>query len=87
MKDLDALISTLAALDSARVYTDADEVTRLRDQLAQTMQRFQFNLRRELGAADVEQLLLSGSDAAPEAYRKQIEEYLSRAREGEEEVG
>ena len=38
------------------------------------MQRFQFDLRRELGAADVEQLLLSGSDAAPEAYRKQIEE-------------
>jgi hypothetical protein len=75
VKDLDALISTLAALDSARVYTDADEITRLRDQLAQTMQRFQFNLRRELGAADVEQLLLSGSDAAPEAYRKQIEEY------------
>ncbi len=75
MKDLDALISTLAALDSARVYTDADEITRLRDQLAQTTQRFQFNLRRELGTADVEQLLLSGSDAAPEAYRKQIEEY------------
>jgi hypothetical protein len=75
VKDLDAVISTLAALDSARVYTDADEITRLRDQLAQTMERFQFNLRRELGAADAEQLLLSGSDAAPEAYRKQIEEY------------
>ena len=75
VKDLDAVISTLAALDSARVYADAAEITRLRDQLAQTMQRFQFNLRRDLGAADVEQLLLSGSDAAPEAYRKQIEEY------------
>jgi hypothetical protein len=75
VKDLDAVISTLAALDSARVYTDADEITRLGDQLAQTMERFQFNLRRELGAADAEQLLLSGSDAAPEAYRKQIEEY------------
>jgi hypothetical protein len=75
VKDLEAVISTLAALDSARVYTDADEITRLRDQLAQSMQRFQFNLRRELGAADAEQLLLSGSDAAPEAYRKQIEEY------------
>jgi hypothetical protein len=76
VKELDAVISTLAALDSARVYADADEITRLRDQLAQTMQRFQFNLRRDLGAADVEQLLLSGSDAAPEAYRKQIEEYF-----------
>ena len=75
VKDLDALIATLAALDSARVYTDADEVTRLRDQLAQTMQRFQFGLRRELGVADAEQMLLSGSETAPEAYRKQIEEY------------
>jgi hypothetical protein len=74
--DLDAVISTLAALDSARVYTDADEITRLRGQVAQTLQRFQFNLRRELGAVDADQLLLSGSDAAPEAYRKQIEEYF-----------
>jgi hypothetical protein len=75
VKDLDAVIAALAALDNGRVYADANEITRLRDQLGQTMQRFQFNLRRELGAADVEQLLLSGSDAAPEAYRKQIEEY------------
>jgi len=75
VKDLDAVIAALAALDSARVYTDADEITRLQQQLAQTLQRFQFNLRRDLGAADAEQLLLSGSDAAPERYRKQIEEY------------
>jgi hypothetical protein len=76
VKDLDAVISTLAALDSTRVYADSEEITRLRDRLAETLQRFQFNLRRELGASDADQLLLSGSDAAPEAYRKQIEEYF-----------
>ena len=75
VKDLDAVIGALAALDSARVYADADEITRLQQQLAQTLQRFQFSLRRDLGAAEADQLLLSGSDAAPEAYKKQIEEY------------
>ena len=34
VKDLDAVIGALAALDSARVYTDADEITRLQPQLA-----------------------------------------------------
>jgi NACalpha-BTF3-like transcription factor len=75
VKDLDAVIAALAALDSTRIYTDADEITRLQEQLAQTLQRFQFNLRKELGEAAADQLFLSGSDAAPEAYRKQIEEY------------
>ena len=75
VKDLDAVIGALAALDSARVYTDADEITRLQRQLAETLQRFQFSLRRDLGAAEADQLLLSGSDAAPESYKKQIEEY------------
>ncbi len=83
VKDLDAIIAALAALDSSRVYTDSDEIARLQQHLSETLQRFQFNLRRDLGAADADQLLLSGSDAAPEAYKKQIEEYyraLARGR-------
>ncbi len=83
VKDLDAIIGALAALDSTRVYADADEITRLQQKLAETLQRFQFSLRRDLGGADAEQLLLSGADAAPEAYKKQIEEYyrlLARGR-------
>ncbi len=75
VKDLDAVIGALAALDSTRVYADADEISRLQRQLAETLQRFQFSLRRDLGAADAEQLLLAGPDSAPEAYKKQIEEY------------
>ena len=86
VKDLDAIIGALAALDSARVYADADEITRLQRQLAETLQRFQFSLRRDLGAADADQLLLSGADAAPEAYRKQIEEYYRSLARGPEEV-
>jgi hypothetical protein len=83
VKDLDAVIAALAALDSTRVYADADEANRLQRQLAETLQRFQFGLRRDLGAADADQLLLAGPDAAPDAYKKQIEEYyrsLARGR-------
>jgi hypothetical protein len=75
VKDLDSVIGALAALDSTRVYADPDEISRLQRQLAETLQRFQFSLRRDLGAADAEQLLLAGPDSAPEAYKKQIEEY------------
>jgi hypothetical protein len=74
-KDLNAIIGALAALDNARVYSNADEIARIERQLADTLQRFQFSLRRDLGTADADQLLLAGPDAAPEAYRKQIEEY------------
>jgi hypothetical protein len=83
VKDLNAVIGALAALDSTRVYADADEITRLQQRLAETLQRFQFSLRRALGAADADHLLLSGADAAPDAYKKQIEEYyrsLARGR-------
>jgi hypothetical protein len=75
VKDLDAVIGALAALDSTRVYTDADEITRLRGQLSESLRRFEFALRRELGAGAADQLFLSGADEAPEAYRKMIEDY------------
>jgi hypothetical protein len=75
VKDLDAVIGALAALDSTRVYADSAEIERLQRTLADTLQKFQFSLRRDLGAADAEQLLLTGPESAPEAYRKQIEEY------------
>ena len=75
VKDLDAIIRALAALDSARVYADPTRSRACSSSSRETLQRFQFSLRRELGAADADQLLLSGSDAAPEAYKKQIEEY------------
>jgi hypothetical protein len=73
--ELDALIGNMRALDSARVYTDLDEAARLQSQVAEGFKRFEFDLRRKLGAAGADQLLLGGSDDAPAAYKKLVEEY------------
>jgi hypothetical protein len=74
-RELDALISNMRALDSARVYTDFDEATRLQGQIVEGFRRFEFDLRRKLGAAGADQLLLGGSDDAPAAYKKLVEDY------------
>ena len=73
--DLDALINNMRALDSARVYTDFDEAARLQTQLAEGFRRFEFDLRRKLGAAGADQLLLGGADDTPAAYKKLVEDY------------
>ncbi len=73
--ELDALISNMRALDNARVYTDFDEAARLQTQLAEGFRRFEFDLRRKLGAAGADQMLLGGSDDTPAAYRKLVEDY------------
>jgi hypothetical protein len=74
-RELDALISTMRALDNARVYTDLDEAARLQTQVADGFRRFEFDLRRKLGAAGADQLLLGGSDDTPAAYKKLVEDY------------
>jgi hypothetical protein len=74
-RELDGLINSMRALDSARVYTDFDEATRLQGQLVEGFRRFEFDLRRKLGAAGADQLLLGGSDDAPAAYKKLVEDY------------
>jgi hypothetical protein len=82
-RELDALISTMRALDNARVYTDLDEAARLQTQVAEGFRRFEFDLRRKLGAAGADQLLLGGSDDTPAAYKKLVEDYYrALAREG-----
>jgi hypothetical protein len=74
-RELDALISNMRALDSARAYTDLDEAARLQTQVAEGFRRFEFDLRRKLGAAGADQLLLGGSDDTPAAYKKLVEDY------------
>jgi hypothetical protein len=74
-RELDALINNMRALDNARVYTDLDEAARLQTQLAEGFRRFEFDLRRKLGAAGADQLLLGGSDDTPAAYKKLVEDY------------
>ena len=73
--DLDQLIRDLRTLDDSRVYTDFDEISRLQSQLVEGVRRFEFNLRRELGAGEADPLFLSSSDEAPREYRKLIEDY------------
>jgi hypothetical protein len=81
--ELDALINNMRALDNARVYTDFDEAARLQTQLAEGFRRFEFDLRRKLGAAGADQLLLGGSDDTPAAYKKLVEDYYrALAKEG-----
>ena len=46
-----------------------------RSQLVEGFRRFEFDLRRLLGAQAADQLFLSGSDDAPAGYRKAIENY------------
>jgi hypothetical protein len=74
-RELDALINNMRALDSGRVYTDVDEAARLQTQLAEGFRRFEFDLRRKLGVAGADQLLLGGSDDTPAAYKKLVEDY------------
>ncbi len=73
--DLDALIGRMRSFEGDRLPADADEVTRLQAQLVDGARRFEFELRRRLGAATADQLLQAGPDGAPAAYRKAVEEY------------
>lgn len=73
--ELDALINNMRALDNARVYTDVDEAARLQTQVAEGFRRFEFDLRRKLGTAGADQMLLGGSDDTPAAYKKLVEDY------------
>lgn len=73
--ELDALIGRMRSMEAQRVLADPDEAVRLQGQLVEGFRRFEFDLRRRLGAGAGEQLFLSGSDDAPAGYRKAIEEY------------
>ena len=80
--ELDSLIRQMSALDSDRVYSDVAEISRLQAQLIEGLRRFEFNLRRELGETPADQLLLSGSDQTPAAYRKLVEAYYRSLAKG-----
>ncbi len=73
--ELDALIKQMQALDSDRLPSSAGELAKIQAQLVQNLKRFEFNLRRELGASTADALLLGASEATPAAYRKMVEEY------------
>ena len=73
--DLDAILRDMVALEAARMPADVAGTAQLQGQLVQGLRRFEFDLRRKLGASTAEQLFLFGSDDAPAEYRKLIEDY------------
>jgi hypothetical protein len=73
--ELDAILRDMRALDAAGTSSDPGELARIQARLVEGVRRFEFNLRRELGDATAEPLLLSGSDQTPAAYRKLVEAY------------
>jgi hypothetical protein len=73
--DLDRLIRDLRALDRGQIPANPKGLAELQASLIEGFRRFEFGLRRELGAAGEDRLTLSGSDEAPAQYRKLIEEY------------
>ncbi len=72
--DLDEIIQAMRALDSLRDYADAEEIARLQTYVVEGLKRFEYRLRREIGA-DTDQLFLAGSDEVPAGFRELIEEY------------
>ena len=61
---------------SRRVSSTSRRVSaRLQTQVAEGFRCFEFDLRRKLGAAGADQLLLGSSDNAPASYKALVEEY------------
>ena len=80
--DLAEVLEALRALDRNRVYQDPAELLRLQTFVAETMKRFEYDLRRKL-SSDADEILLSGRDDVPPEFRNLVEEYyraLSRSR-------
>ena len=80
--DLDEIIQAMRALDSQRVYADAEEIARLQTFLIEGLKRFEYRLRRELDT-DTDQLFLAGSDEIPSGFRELIEEYYRSLSQGQ----
>jgi hypothetical protein len=73
--ELDAIVARLRDLERERPYGDPRGLAELQAQVIQDLKEFEYVLRRELGAGDSRQLLLTGSDEVPPGYRSLVEEY------------
>ena len=72
--DLNDVLSRLRELRDERIYKDVEELARLQQAVVDTLRRFEFGLRRELGA-DAGAIALSQTDEVPEEHRELVEEY------------
>jgi len=75
-QELDDVIRRLGALASGAPYTDPAALQRLQDAAVEGAKRLEFALRAELRQDARDQVLLSGSGAVPEAYRRLVEQYF-----------
>ena len=85
-KELDEVLRGLRQLDDDRVYQDAAELTRLQSEVADSMKRFEYTLRRKV-EGNTNQVLLSGSDEVPEQFRKLVEQYYRSLSKAPEKAG
>ncbi len=73
-KELEEILRKLRELEDGRNYRDITELARLQTFVTEGMKRFEFGLRRKVGA-DTDRALLTGSDEVPPQFRKLVEEY------------
>jgi hypothetical protein len=81
-KELDEIMRRMKELDSDRVYKDVSELARLQTFVAEGVKRFEYNLRRQIGA-DADRAVVAGSDEVPPEFKALVEEYyrsLSKSR-------
>ena len=75
VSQLDRMIAQLRALESARVYNDAEELQRLQTAVVEGFKGFEFALRRAMEGDLTDRPLLGGTSDVPAEYRKMVEEY------------
>ena len=72
---LDEVISQMRRLERQTDFGDPRGLTELQAQIIQDLKEFEYGLRRQLTGEDRRELLLSGSEEVPGAYRALVEEY------------
>ncbi|HEX9109482.1 MAG TPA: hypothetical protein VF832_19710, partial [Longimicrobiales bacterium] len=81
-EQLDDVIRRLSALAGAGPYSDPAALQQLQDAAVEGAKRLEFALRSELRQDARDQVLLSGSGAVPDAYRRLVEQYFKSLSEG-----
>ena len=80
-KALDDILKQLRELDTDKVFQDPSQLDRLQSSAAESVKRFEFNLRRQVDATD-DSVVLTGTDEVPERFRKMVEEYYKSLSKG-----
>ncbi len=75
-RQLDDVIERLRALGTSRAYGDPAGLRQLQEAAVEGLKRLEFGLRRELRQDGRDEVLLSGSGAVPDSYRRLVEQYF-----------